>query len=1069
MATAVAIAVVAAGGWSTVALVAVSDASMAYAYSMAKKAKKAGQGSSPSERKQILRSSSAPKNYIYGKIRSSGVLTFAQEQSGDQTDDEWVHLVITHAGHKIDSASDIYLNDEPITKFHGYSEYAHYPEGRTTSDPYLTIRCPDWSDKMIGEGFAWMRISLRFSQEKFPSGLPNINALKHGFRVENLITGAIEWSDNPALCILHFLRLKGWEDEYLILDTFKEAARICNENVISNTGVSEKRYTIGCEFDDSDTPASVLEKMMATCGGEWIRVGGRLGLRVAAYYGPAFIEITEDEIIDGIEIQPEVDRSESFNIVRGTFVSPEQNYTEIDYPEVKVSDWVTEDEEEIVMDMDLNYVQSPWQAQRLADIALKRSRLGMTIKLPCNMRAFQATPGTMINLSLSTIGFNKEEFMVVDWDFSIDGGVNLIVRRDMPSFYDDAVGRPIVAPPLIDLPTGGIPAPTNPLYTAKPVGDVVQGIVSWTNSAFQISHTNVIIKDTNGFILQSVQVPFPGNDMELNGKLTGSYDIDLQAVGVNGSLSSITKMSLVISAPKTPDTIAIKASNWSINLIPSYAIGTTPFGTLFEFYVDTSEQVNPPPSTRKPDEVASSWNQGGLIPDTNYYYWVRAVNSYGKSGWTKKTARTTAESDLVETLVERLVAVEIVSSNYVEGVSGYKIYGPQDPAKDGSAEFNDLIARGDIYAKSLTFLPGSTIPPEIDNDNVDTINTYKQTTEPTPPIKNGSIWYDTDDSNKQYRWSGAAWESVVDSDIVKALQDAASAQATADGKIESFFQPDPPTTGSEGDIWFDTNDGNKQYVRRSNSWVVAQDTAIGDAILAAQNAQTTADGKATTYYQASAPTGAGAGDLWIDTDDKNKPYRYSGSAWVEIRDGGVIDDGKANGELYPDQTNLTIKSGNYIQGQRGWAVDYNGNAEFNNAVIRGTLFAADIVGDIYRSSIFVNSSNLTFNSGPQTLYSFNTGDDGMQKTVVIDEMEFGVGKSAPWLGGSYIQIVSAGVVKKEFTSADDLTDGILYPGHRTMKFEFTAIPNSTVEIKLVIREGYGAYYKQAVEFNYYKK
>lgn len=43
--------------------------------------------------------------------------------------------------------------------------------------------------------------------------------------------------------------------------------------------------------------------------------------------------------------------------------------------------------------------------------------------------------------------------------------------------------------------------------------------------------------------------------------------------------------------------------------------------------------------------------------------------------------------------------------------------------------------------------------------------------------------------------------------------------------------------------------------------------------------------KTRTYSQASAPTtGMIAGDLWFDTDDSNKAYRYTGSAWVVTDD-----------------------------------------------------------------------------------------------------------------------------------------------------------------------------------------
>lgn len=652
--------------WGTVAAVALSAASLAYSYSMAKKAKSASQD--PAERKQIVRSSSAPINHIYGRVRSAGVLTFAQEQGGSQSDGEWIYLVLAAAGHQIHNIHDVRLNEEPLSEYDNYYEMATYPLGRTTVDTYLTSNCPDWTDDMIGKNFAWMRMALKFNQEKFPSGLPGITMLKDGYRVTDIRTGNLRWSDNPALCILHFLRARlKMEDEFLILDTFKEAANICDETVTTPDGNTEKRYTIGCEFDDSDTPASVLDRMLSSCGGEWIRVGGRIGLKVAAYYGPAFVEITEDEIIEGIEIQPEVDRSEAFNIVRGTFVDPEQNYTEVDYPEVRIPEWVAEDEEEIVMDMDLNYVQSGWQAQRLADIAVKRNRLGMIMKLPCNMRGFRATPGTMINLTLDTIGFNKTEFMVVDWEFSIDNGVVLVVRRDLPSFYDDAVGKPVVAPPLIDLPTGGIAAPRNPQFIARAVGDVVQGVITWTNSSFKLERTDVTVKELDGTIIQAAPIPWPGFEYPLNGKLAGTYDIELQSVGVNGSKSQIATMRVTIEAPDVPDVVNIKASNWSIHLTPAYNLKPVPFGTLFEFYVDETQQPTAPPSTRKPDEVASSWNQGGLTPNKYYYYWIRAVNSYGKSGWTQVTAKTTSEAGLVETLVEKLIGIEIYAPYIASG------------------------------------------------------------------------------------------------------------------------------------------------------------------------------------------------------------------------------------------------------------------------------------------------------------------------------------------------------------------------------------------------------------------
>ena len=64
-----------------------------------------------------------------------------------------------------------------------------------------------------------------------------------------------------------------------------------------------------------------------------------------------------------------------------------------------------------------------------------------------------------------------------------------------------------------------------------------------------------------------------------------------------------------------------------------------------------------------------------------------------------------------------------------------------------------------------------------------------------------------------------------------------------------------------------------------------------DAQTTAIAAQTTADGKNKIYRQTSAPGGAShaTGDLWFDTDDDNKFYRWTGAAWdgFELGDSAI--------------------------------------------------------------------------------------------------------------------------------------------------------------------------------------
>ena len=100
---------------------------------------------------------------------------------------------------------------------------------------------------------------------------------------------------------------------------------------------------------------------------------------------------------------------------------------------------------------------------------------------------------------------------------------------------------------------------------------------------------------------------------------------------------------------------------------------------------------------------------------------------------------------------------------------------------------------------------------------------YQATAPGSPGV--GDYWIDSDD-DKQYRWSGSAWELIQDASISQALSNAATAQATADGKVFVFAQTSAPTADGVGDLWLDTNDNNNMYRWSGAAWVAyTQDAA----------------------------------------------------------------------------------------------------------------------------------------------------------------------------------------------------------------------------------------------------
>lgn len=209
---------------------------------------------------------------------------------------------------------------------------------------------------------------------------------------------------------------------------------------------------------------------------------------------------------------------------------------------------------------------------------------------------------------------------------------------------------------------------------------------------------------------------------------------------------------------------------------------------------------------------------------------------------------------------------------------------------------------------------------------------FNQANAPTTGLTQGDLWIDTDD-NQLYRYDTTnGWESVRDSVItsnsqaITALQGvvnnsetgvsanasaistletevygsgsagasridslestvnngstgvAANASAISalstkvDTKNKSFVGTDAPANNSTndlrvGDLWIETDENNKLYRWSGSQWVPLAPTSV------------------QTFVGSTAPTAESIGDIWIDTGNDNALKRWDGSAWQNLRDG----------------------------------------------------------------------------------------------------------------------------------------------------------------------------------------
>ena len=589
---------------------------------------------SQQDRQKLLRSSAAPCSVVYGKTRTSGLLAFL-EQDRDRT----LHCAIVLASHPLEGVEDILIDGNPISSYGDLVSWELHND-RKTSDPFMGTHCPSWTPDMIGRGISWLRASFKFDPNKFPFGLPNVTLVKVGKKCYDPRISKEVYTNNAALVILDYLRtyLK-CPDETINWESFKEAANICDEAVRNADGTSERRYTINGEFDMDEAPASIMAEMLKACGADLSYVAGKYGLLVGAYYGPATMTLSEDCVCGEVKIYPEASFDKRSNTITGRFTSPTKGYSETDFPSVFVPEWVEKDGERKIIDIDYRFVTSPYQAQRVSAIFLRRARAGRIIEVTCNMRGFKFKPGRYVTMDLPSIGIVGQEMRVLEWEFTKKGGVKVKLRQDAKE-WNDATGQlPDSGDVDIPISPSGVAQPQNFRYSVLQAGEVTHGVLAWDNVGTYAQ--NIVQVRKNGEIIWTAQTV--EQFVRVEGLTKGSYTATVVATSYKGGVSPEAYCEFNIQAPEAPVSVEVKQGYFAITLIP-HSRDLASVSTQYDFWTsgmtrlpDTSDATVTSEATRM--GVGSTWTSEGLQNDKIYYWYIRTTNAFGSSQFIECAAR----------------------------------------------------------------------------------------------------------------------------------------------------------------------------------------------------------------------------------------------------------------------------------------------------------------------------------------------------------------------------------------------------------------------------------------------
>ena len=676
---------------SVIKFAAITAASMAASKLLAPKMPSFAD-SSLSERSQATRNPISARTIVYGKSRVSGTIVYL---STTGTKNEFLHIVLTLAGHEVEAIDEVYFNDElvPLTGTNNTPDAGSFYNGVArinkkrgvpgdTADADLiadTVSLTDgrWTADHKLSGIAYLYVRLTWDAEKFPSGIPNISAVIRGKQVYDPRppNGATAYSANAALCLRDYLTDAtlgmGMSSAEVDDTAFGVAATICEEQVQilpTSPVVNENRYEANGVIVTSASPDENIGKLLSAMGGLIAYTGGRIVPYASAYRIPT-VTLDEKHFVGSINVQTKTSARDRVNSVKGVYVSETNNWQVTDFPTISSATYVTQDNNTVFFrDVVLPFTTSPSCAQRLAVLELRRAREEITFTARFRLEAMQVRAGDTVMISNEKLGWSSKVFEVMEWNFSTDGMppqifIDMTLRETASSVYSWAVGDEIF---VDDAPNTTLPnpftlaAPTNLSLTADGTTQLVQADgtilprirVGWTPPAVEFIQSGgaVVIEykpaaSTTYLTWNTVEGAQTEDFISSDITIGTNYNVRIYGESYFGISTSYLAGSITVAKDTTAPAIPTGLSaaigtgkavslDWNDNVEPDFS--------EYGIYRNVSAITPANANTDKIAEVrASRFVDTDVNIGTTYYYWLNAYDTVENvSGFTSYVQAT---------------------------------------------------------------------------------------------------------------------------------------------------------------------------------------------------------------------------------------------------------------------------------------------------------------------------------------------------------------------------------------------------------------------------------------------
>ena len=426
---------------------------------------------------------------IYGERLVGGTRVFMETSGSSNT---YLYMAIVMAEGEISSIEEVRVDDKIVTFASSLSDGTEVEVGSGDSNFYknsesliriqpffgtdnqtassLLSTLSSWGDSHRLRGVCYLALRFKWNQDAF-TGIPKVQAKIKGKKVvsynSSLVAQTSAFKTNPAWCLLDYLTNerygKGIAVSEIDLQSFYDASVVCETQVTPYSGASDINiFDTNTVLDTSQKIIDNVRELLKGCRGYLPYTGGKYKLIIETT-GSASITLTEDDIIGGYNLSIPT-KNERYNRVIVGFVNPDRNFQvdEVQFPPIDDSGLASADQHATMKTADGGFLlegrftfktlTSPYQAEEMAEVILRRSREAITLGLNVSFDAYDLAIGDIVNITHSSLGFSAKAFRVMGLTFNEDFTIGLSLVEYQASHYTWASKAQVSSTPSTNLP-----------------------------------------------------------------------------------------------------------------------------------------------------------------------------------------------------------------------------------------------------------------------------------------------------------------------------------------------------------------------------------------------------------------------------------------------------------------------------------------------------------------------------------------------------------------------------------------------------------------------------------------